>query len=131
MEAFRKSHHRLPNGSEWRKVLNQDEEDPFAVRLVTPDFQFDMCGDDGEVFRRQVIDSYVLWVWRGEWAECAAPATGLTTLRLDAADYTITGARWSDTVLLMCIAGICLVGAFRISRPLFGQTADELSLIHI
>lgn len=118
VEAFREQHGRLPTGAEWAPVLQQNKNEALQIELASAGF--DWCDSNAETFRRLTTESYVLWVWRGEWAECAAPAEGLSTLTLDAADYTITGAEWSDTILWLSICGLCLVGAYRVSRPLFG-----------
>lgn len=54
-------------------------------------------------------------VWRGEWWECYAPTRHMSTLLLNPAAYTMSGAVWLYTVAFSSFAAVCLLVALKMN----------------
>jgi hypothetical protein len=101
LQRFRKGAGRPPNESEFTS-LPAANQGRYHIEFMPNGF--DQCDSQTEAFRSIPRGTYVLIAWRGEWWECYAPASGRSTLLLNASDYTSSGSQMADGVILMTIA---------------------------
>ena len=60
---------------------------------------------------------YILAIWRGEWMECYAPSTRVSTIALTPEAFTLTGSVTGDKVAALLMLMCTFFVAFALWRP--------------
>ncbi len=111
---FEAHRHRLPDKEELGKILPVGAYGRYQVELGT---DATICGQESPEGRQLQRSAYVLWTWRGEWAECFAPRTGITTVVTREDGQTVLRSIIADQMTFGAITLACFAFAIRLWNP--------------
>ena len=105
---FQESRGRVAREEEVDALLDPTSKGRYQIEMT---LDTSICDQTSPEYDRLRDSRYILWTWRGEWAECYSPATGISTVVTSAANLTILGSIVRDEAALGVLALLCFGSA--------------------
>lgn len=111
---------RLPTQGELDLLMTHEPPSSSAystqpVYIYPPDFKD--CEGSESILAELRRSEYILAIWRGEWMECFAPSSGVSTVAVRPEFFTITGSFVGDKVASILLLLVTLIVARSIWCP--------------
>ncbi len=103
--VYRRRTGKFPDPSAMDRLHEQMGRESYLVTIIEPqlnDYR-QCCKEAVDILGDPPKGSYLLQIWRGDWAEYYAPWSGKSTLTFKPGDYSITGSLYLDAALAALI----------------------------
>ena len=104
IRKFELLQHRQPSAKEASALLNYAAQGRYELNLSS---DASICDQSSAAYRTLKAAPYVVWTWRGEWAECFSPTLAASTLVMSPKQYALLGSVGRDEASLGVLILLC------------------------
>jgi hypothetical protein len=104
IRRFEVLQHRQPSAKEASELFTSAAQGRYELNLSS---DTSICDQNSAAYRTLKAAPYVVWTWRGEWAECFSPTLAASTLITSSEEYALLGSVGRDEGALGVLILLC------------------------